>query len=159
MFSLPSTRIIMKCLLASLKTLINFKDCSGSCIKFLFRLFFALIVKFSPSTYHSLSEQVSGSQATFRTTSTSESQASSRKLEQAFRKGLDTRRIFTKCFHRSKQKVYFEFSSQKDSKKQWKPILALIQKVQFWFLVPPRKYSYIFPTTILDLRLQETDKI
>ncbi len=38
----------MKFLLASLNTLTNSKDCSKSCIKFLFRLSFVLIGRISP---------------------------------------------------------------------------------------------------------------
>jgi hypothetical protein len=36
-------KINIKCLLASLKTLTNFKDCTESCIKFLFQHSFSLI--------------------------------------------------------------------------------------------------------------------
>jgi hypothetical protein len=59
----------MKFLLASLKTLINSKDCSGRRIKFLFWLFFALFGGFSPIyIYGRLSKQFLGLQVAFRTT-------------------------------------------------------------------------------------------
>ncbi len=48
--------------------------------------------------------------------------------------------VRSKWFHKSKQKFYFWFSSQKDEKKLWKPS-ALIQKVLVWFFGPSKKYS------------------
>jgi hypothetical protein len=64
---LVQDKINVKILLASLKTLTNFKHCySESRIKFVFRLSFALIGRFFPVFIHSrLSEPFSGSQAGF----------------------------------------------------------------------------------------------
>jgi hypothetical protein len=56
-------------LIASLKTLTDFENCSESRIKFLFRLSFALFGKFLTVYIHSrLSEQFLGSQAGYGTT-------------------------------------------------------------------------------------------
>jgi hypothetical protein len=61
-------KINIKFLLASLKTLANSKDCPLKRIKFLFRLSFALIRRFSPAYIHGrLSEQFSESQVAFGT--------------------------------------------------------------------------------------------
>jgi hypothetical protein len=63
---------------ASLKIepLTNSEDCSQSCRKFLFTLPLSLVGRFSPVYIHGrLSEQLSGSQAVFRTTFILKSQA------------------------------------------------------------------------------------
>jgi hypothetical protein len=67
---LVQEKINMMFLLASLKTLTNFKQCSSeSRTKFVFWLSFVLISRFFPVFIHSrLSEQFSGPQAGFRTT-------------------------------------------------------------------------------------------
>ncbi len=79
---LVQDKIIMKCLLASLKVLTNFKDCSESCRRFLFGFLSLLLLNVLQGTFMAdfpnnfqdhrrLSEQLS------------ESQAAIRKLEQA----------------------------------------------------------------------------
>jgi hypothetical protein len=58
-----------KLLIASFKTLTNSKDCFESRIKFLFRLFFPFIGRFSPMHIHGcLTEKFSGSQVASGTT-------------------------------------------------------------------------------------------
>jgi hypothetical protein len=62
-------KVNVKFMLASLKALTNDKDCSETRIKFLFRLSFSLIGRFSAEYIHiRLSKQFSGSQAAFRET-------------------------------------------------------------------------------------------
>jgi hypothetical protein len=69
LFAIIKRKLNLKFLLESLKTLTNDKDCSETRIKFLFRLSFSIIGRFSAEYIHSrLSEQFSGSQAAFTET-------------------------------------------------------------------------------------------
>ncbi len=101
-------------LLASLETLTNFKSCSESRIKFLFRLSFALIGRFILVFIHSwLLEQFSESQAGFGTTFKGTSgyqKAGTRSLKRITGRNF----AISKVFHRCKQKLHFGFPSQKD---------------------------------------------
>jgi hypothetical protein len=93
----------MKLLVASLKTLINSKDCSESrLLSFLFRLSFSVIGRISPVNMSQpwLSEQVLGSQAAFGIVF----RVSSNKLFEKI-----SERVFRirKRYHRSKKKLHF----------------------------------------------------
>jgi hypothetical protein len=119
------------------------KNYSGCRMKFMFRLFFALIGQFYPVynyIHGRLSESFSGSQAAFGTTF--------RFTGGFWKPGTHflwrvTGKIFTrtKWFHKSKQKFHFGFSSQKDNQNLWKPS-ALFQKVLFWFFGPSKQLSF-----------------
>ncbi len=125
--SLAKEKSIIKFLLASLKTLNNYKDCSESPIKFLFRLSFSLIGR--------LLDKFWGSQAAFGTKTTFKLTAGYQKARTSF-----PVEGYWKDFHSEQAEtwVYFWYSSAKNCKKP----SELLQKILFLFLGPWNKYFF-----------------
>ncbi len=80
-----------------------------------------------------------------------------------FRNNFQNQRLcrISKRFHRSKQKLYFEFSPQKNSQILWKP-LALIQEVLILFFGPSKNlisWHYPVKSNIIKTRTNENQTL
>ncbi len=121
----------MKFLIASLKTLTSYKNCSVSRIQFLFRFSFTLIGQFS------------GSQAGYGTTFRDKG-GYQKAGKSSLKRVTGMKFTISKWFRRSKQKLWFGFPTQKTTRK-YENLQRSFKKILFRLLVPKIFISWHYP--------------